>query len=157
MFCTKCRKNTAPEDFPSNGRKGRRRVCKTCWNAFMRPRSRAHYQANKPYYLERNKRHVQQVQAYIREVKEQPCTDCKRSYPYYVMDFDHVRGKRYNVSFIARFGSLEMARTEIAKCDLVCANCHRERTHQRQRARRESNPESVDVITVNAMPHHKRK
>jgi hypothetical protein len=48
------------------------------------------------------------------------------------MDLDHVRGqKEFKVSeAVARaYGTnLARVRAEIAKCDVVCANCHRIRT-----------------------------
>ncbi len=47
------------------------------------------------------------------------------------MDFDHVRGeKKFNLgSVLALNVSAEILDEEIAKCDIVCANCHRIRTH----------------------------
>lgn len=82
--------------------------------------------------------------AITQESKSQPCADCGISYPYYVMDFDHVRGEKE--FFIGR-GSWEKGRSrkrmdtlspvrlraEIAICDVVCSNCHRERTYQRSK------------------------
>ncbi len=67
---------------------------------------------------------------YIQEAKNKPCTDCGIRYPFYVMDFDHVRGeKRVNLSMMGNRGySIESIQTEIEKCEVVCANCHRERT-----------------------------
>lgn len=65
--------------------------------------------------------------------KARPCTDCGGSFPYWVMDLDHVpeRGeKAFNLSDPGR--SAEEVQLELAKCDPVCANCHRERTHQRR-------------------------
>lgn len=72
------------------------------------------------------------MQDYLIEQKHmKPCVDCKVAYPYYVMDFDHVRGEKVvNLArMIADGYSLEAIQDEIAKCDLVCSNCHRERTH----------------------------
>lgn len=49
------------------------------------------------------------------------------------MDFDHVRGKKsFNIGG-GKMGtpSFEAIEVEIAKCDLVCANCHRIRTEKR--------------------------
>ena len=60
--------------------------------------------------------------------------DCGIQYPAHVMQFDHVRGeKRYPVSAYS-YGnySLKEMLKEIEKCELVCANCHAERTHQRR-------------------------
>lgn len=67
----------------------------------------------------------------LERAKDVPCADCGVRYPSFVMDFDHVRGeKRANVSQLAGIGASEPAiLAEIAKCDVVCANCHRERTH----------------------------
>jgi len=73
--------------------------------------------------------------AEVRVLKAQPCADCNHHYPYYVMDFDHREGEEKK-GVINRMIAMGWARqtimAEIAKCDVVCANCHRERTHQRK-------------------------
>jgi len=71
---------------------------------------------------------------YIREYKERhPCVDCKVQYPYYVMDFDHVRGRKHkNVMELVPTLSKKKIDEEIAKCEVVCSNCHRIRTHLRK-------------------------
>jgi hypothetical protein len=58
-----------------------------------------------------------------------PCIDCGESDPV-VLDFDHVVGvKRANVSMLVYRGhNLETVASEIAKCVVRCANCHRRRT-----------------------------
>lgn len=67
----------------------------------------------------------------IRDAKDKPCADCGIQYPYYVMQFDHVRGeKKFNLGG-GWNNSIEAIREEIAKCDVVCSNCHAERTYQR--------------------------
>ena len=67
----------------------------------------------------------------IRDAKDRPCADCGVQYPYYVMQFDHVRGeKKFNLGG-GWNNSIEAIQEEIAKCDVVCANCHAERTYQR--------------------------
>lgn len=66
----------------------------------------------------------------IRSAKERPCADCGIQYPYWVMQFDHVRGiKVINLSkcYLATTGKIL---GEINKCDVVCANCHANRTHK---------------------------
>lgn len=74
---------------------------------------------------------------YIRNIKEsQPCMDCKEYYPYYVMDFDHVRGQKHaNVMELIPLLSKKKIDEEIAKCEIVCSNCHRIRTHMRKIAK----------------------
>jgi len=52
------------------------------------------------------------------------------------MDFDHREpgSKRHTVSrMIGRAGTATIL-AEIAKCDIVCANCHRDRTFRRREA-----------------------
>ena len=77
---------------------------------------------------------------YVQDIKRnQPCFDCKQKYPHFVLDFDHVRGaKHQSVSTLVHCGAaIKRIANEIAKCDLVCSNCHRVRTNERhERARR---------------------
>ena len=69
------------------------------------------------------------VRDYVRKIKDSPCMDCGVSYPYYVMDLDHREpARKYkSVSAMQKY-PLEMVMDEVAKCDVVCSNCHRERT-----------------------------
>lgn len=71
---------------------------------------------------------------YLRDLKDKtPCMDCKLNYPYYVMDFDHVRGvKQKNVAELINTLSKKKIDEELAKCEIVCSNCHRVRTHLRK-------------------------
>ena len=65
------------------------------------------------------------------QAKSKPCADCGKSYPSYVMDFDHGEGDKVgNVGSMKHRVSLTRLQEEIDKCEVVCANCHRERTHQ---------------------------
>ncbi|AXH70438.1 HNH endonuclease [Gordonia phage Daredevil] len=60
------------------------------------------------------------------------CVDCGLR-DRVVMEFDHVRGEKLgDLSRMANDGfGVEKILAEIAKCDLVCANCHRRRTASR--------------------------
>lgn len=78
----------------------------------------------------------------INAAKSAPCEDCGVAYPACVMDFDHVRGQKFFCvsSLLRRRGPwwrerYELIRDELAKCELVCANCHRFRHYQRRRER----------------------
>jgi len=100
--------------------------------------ARAHYEAHKDEYkaraLAHNKRRQRACKELIRRTKDQPCADCGVKYPYYVMQFDHVRGiKLFNIADYGQLGAVSLKKllAEIAKCDVVCANCHAERTFQR--------------------------
>ena len=68
----------------------------------------------------------------INTLKNKLCADCKGKFPPECMDFDHVRGeKSFNLA-IALTHSMKRILNEVAKCDLVCANCHRIRTTKRK-------------------------
>ncbi len=67
------------------------------------------------------------------ELKSKPCSDCNKIYEHYQMQYDHVpeRGtKKASVSALLGSRSLKAktVQEEIAKCDLVCCNCHAKRT-----------------------------
>lgn len=67
----------------------------------------------------------------LHEMKSGPCTDCGRRFDPCCMDFDHVRGvKRNGVSRLLTCSDM-VIQAEVEKCDLVCAVCHRLRTHNR--------------------------
>ncbi len=70
---------------------------------------------------------------FINRLKMSPCIDCGKTFNPWVMEFDHRNKaeKTACVSEVLRYGSQASLEVEIAKCDIVCANCHRERTHKR--------------------------
>ncbi|MEM1126207.1 MAG: hypothetical protein AAGI71_06100 [Bacteroidota bacterium] len=55
------------------------------------------------------------------------------------MDFDHVdsRNKAFDIGRGLSNRSVAEVEHEITKCDVVCANCHRTREHQRRLRRSE--------------------
>jgi len=72
--------------------------------------------------------------SWMAELKAAPCLDCQRTLPSVAMDFDHVHGEKLEGISQMWSWSREKVLVEIEKCELVCANCHRERTVQRLRA-----------------------
>jgi hypothetical protein len=64
--------------------------------------------------------------------KDKPCMDCGQRFPPCCMDFDHRPGevKSFGIS-TSRSRSFEVILAEIKKCDVVCSNCHRLRTADR--------------------------
>lgn len=75
---------------------------------------------------------------------ERGCADCGYNKHPAALDFDHLpeAGKLYQVSTMT-MASIETLLAELAKCEVVCANCHRIRTHDRATAARPP----VGVIT----------
>lgn len=65
----------------------------------------------------------------INKAKDKPCMDCGVKYDPFIMHFDH-RNPLTKTKSISQMRTHSMARIqeEIAKCDVVCANCHGIRT-----------------------------
>lgn len=78
------------------------------------------------------KRFMDSRRAWLHKLKDVPCLDCGVKYPPVCMDFDHRTGetKLFNIATITRWNNSNID-TELAKCDIVCANCHRIRTYKR--------------------------
>lgn len=141
MFkCSTCQKEKPREEFYKKTKTLYRSDCKGCHKEKTRPRSQKHYENNKAYYRKRNnnkrRRHLARL---VKEYKltHPTCTDCKLDHPFYRLDFDHLpgSGKAIDLGRISTTGwSDTRVMEEIAKCELVCANCHRDRTFRRSRA-----------------------
>lgn len=130
--CSICGKLRTEDEFNwrSKAKGVRMKYCRACQQAF----SRHHYAINKGSYFKRNERRRQRHAELIRQAKSLPCADCKFEYPYYVMEFDHVKGiKRQHVSRMASL-SLNAIISEVSKCEVVCSNCHKIRTWKRKHA-----------------------
>lgn len=132
--CSKCKETKSVSNFNKKSINKYQPYCRPCDNA----RAREYYAANgdkmrKQISIKRKER-VSSLSSQINEIKEStPCADCGEKYPYYVMDFDHIQGEKFaNVSVLRNSGVSKKVWQEIEKCEIVCANCHRQRTHQRR-------------------------
>ncbi len=108
----------------------------------MRPRQRS---ANVAYYVRNREQEIARVRVrqhgtveLLRELRTRPCADCGRTFAPHQMDFDHRAGT--TKLFRLTEGGAMLRPTaalvaEAAKCEVVCANCHRIRTQQRHAAR----------------------
>lgn len=71
----------------------------------------------------------------VNRQKMKPCMDCGVQYNPWVMDFDHREGE-IKVDCVGtlfqKHRPLKIIQDEINKCDVVCSNCHRDRTHRRK-------------------------
>lgn len=77
---------------------------------------------------QRNREHLAALKT------DKACADCGVSYPPYVMQFDHIGEDKDRALAVMAQAPVSLARldAEIAKCELVCANCHAARTWQRR-------------------------
>lgn len=72
---------------------------------------------------------------FINSYKQRPCLDCEKEFPPYVLDFDHRDESTKHkaiATMVRNLCSKEKILEEIKKCDLICSNCHRIRTHNRK-------------------------
>ena len=131
--CSKCRlfKPVDEFNFRHRDRGVRHGYCRECGKEL----TRSHYRRKKRSYLTRNLRAYAERGQLVLDAKSRPCADCGVHYPYYVMDFDHRDGrlKEFLLNSVHRVTKRAILR-EIEKCDVVCANCHRERTQRRRLA-----------------------
>lgn len=81
------------------------------------------------------KKQREKVRTYVQNLKEEtPCKDCNMKYPYWIMQFDHLRDKKIKLShFHNNTTSFKKIKEEIEKCDIVCSNCHHNRTYLRRK------------------------
>ncbi len=98
-----------------------------------RAAKRRYYERNRDVYRAKNRRKKDKLRAILRDCKAKPCADCGGEFPFYVMDFDHrvTEEKISSVSNLVPWMNIERLLAEIAKCDVVCANCHRVTTYLR--------------------------
>lgn len=82
---------------------------------------------------EKHQRRRAKRRLHIEQAKSKPCADCGQFLPWYVMEFDHVE-ERGPKLFVVGGGNRALGKlqAEIEKCDVVCANCHKIRTHERE-------------------------
>lgn len=133
MICTKCKIDKPEEGFgwKSLSKEQRQYWCRECVSAERKKQ----YESYKSRGLQAaaRRRAVERTKEIIDKAKDNPCTDCGMKFHPVCMDFDHIKEKTYNVSLMKGFG-VEALKKEISKCELVCSNCHRIRTHKRRLA-----------------------
>ena len=135
--CSRCSKSWPLENFSKKkqGKMGHSAHCKECQKLYW---DKYYSGANRKRHIARtttsNKARRARLREVLREMKSTTCSDCEQVYPYYVMQFDHLPGqkKEGNLSALLANGlSLERLKEEAKKCQVVCSNCHAERTFQR--------------------------
>lgn len=97
----------------------------------MSYKSKAHYYSNLEYYRQKRRESRERRKQIIVDAKSKPCTDCGIQYGYWVMQFDHTRDKLFTIASQWTKVSLYSLAAEIEKCEVVCANCHANRTYIR--------------------------
>jgi hypothetical protein len=114
--------------YPERGT--RQHLCRVC----SREASRTYYLRNPAAYKARAKAGRQRHRARNRQRLHElllscSCVDCGIN-ELAVLEFDHrdPRDKEAEIATLVRHASWTRMLKELAKCDVVCANCHRKRT-----------------------------
>ena len=125
--CYRCKETKTIDEFFTSRSNTWCRACKKSYDNADYANTKSRRKKN---ILARKARNQQETKQFIYEFcKSHPCTDCGEADPI-VLEFDHLGDKSYNVSSMVDH-SMKMIQKEIAKCEVVCANCHRRRTAKR--------------------------
>lgn len=101
-------------------------MCKPCRSSYQKQYLKRNPEKHRAL-VDRRKR---EIRDWVVAEKSVPCADCGGTFPPCVMDFDHRPGETKLFSLgDHRRRSMGQVRLEREKCDVVCANCHRIRTH----------------------------
>lgn len=146
--CSRCRLEKPDEDFAWRRKDQglRDSYCRPCRAEYKQE----HYAKNKARYkeqaAERNRLIIAERASFLFDFfKQHPCVDCGETDPI-VLEFDHLEDKSFDIGRGFRNHNWDLVLDEIAKCEVVCVNCHRRRTarragFQRLKSARKSRPE----------------
>jgi len=118
--------------------------CRTCHRARLRAKGKEHHRNHMRKWRASNREHANRTwtdlrakkKAWLDEYKStHPCKDCGETHPA-CLDFHHrnPNEKELTLSLAVARASLERIQKEVAKCDFLCANCHRKH-HYKERQR----------------------
>ncbi len=136
--CNSCKKTKPLSDFwkKKSCKDGLNPRCGDCLRAYHR----SHYKGSpkRKNQIRTNSKKWEDVQKQALEafMEGKSCTDCGND-DRRVFEFDHISDdKEFSISdgMKKRKLSFKTILTEIAKCEIVCANCHRIRTVERRKA-----------------------
>ncbi len=130
LVCSRCHVAKPATDFAWRRKHIGQRdsYCRPCRAGYKQE----HYAANRAKYIANAQKRKHELglsrTAYLLEYfARHPCADCGESDPL-VLEFDHLTDKSFNIGAGLRYRNWQSILNEIAKCDVVCANCHRRRT-----------------------------
>lgn len=120
--------------------RGKLGLCKYCAKKALKGRSGCRkclnrFSSNRRKYWKLKQDTKQDRRLELIKLSSGECSDCGYSENPAAFEFDHVRGKKKAAisNMLNVLNSWETILQELEKCELVCANCHRIRTHNRRR------------------------
>lgn len=130
--CATCGQAKPPADF-HRSRTGQFAYCRDCRCAYDR---RYYAERGKAARFARSRLRIDEARAWMDTLKAgQPCADCGETFSPWAMHWDHLPEylKVNEVSSMVGSYRRSLILEELAKCELVCANCHVMRTVARAR------------------------
>ena len=131
--CTRCGEVKPVAEFPrsSRSRDKRQSWCRACFSIV----NGAYYASNRDrekarLTMQTNLRRAETRRRMIVYLLAHPCVDCGEA-DIVVLEFDHRGEKVGDVSTLANGRNWTSVLTEIEKCEVRCANCHRRATAER--------------------------
>lgn len=129
--CNKCKEEKSLEEFTNNrvNPDGKERRCKICRSSYMKEynstdNAKKLKKENRDKFKNRNRDYIKEI------LQKSGCTDCKET-NWIVLEFDHLDDKVLDISRLMNDNRLAFLVKEVAKCEVVCSNCHRLRTYKR--------------------------
>lgn len=135
--CTVCREPKSLDDFHRSpkSKDGRQTACKPCKKII----DAASYQKHRTARLAKRAIDRSIARKWLASLKDnRPCSDCRVPHRHWRLDWDHLPGCEKLFEIADQSGKAigergrQLILDEIAKCELVCANCHRDRTYSRR-------------------------
>jgi hypothetical protein len=122
--CTRCFKRKRLTQFARNRSKpdGYSSQCRVCKDHYRRQ----HYATNKAQYLQWERERKRRLTTFIRSLKTK-CSCCSETHPA-ALDFHHLDPTKKEGDLrkaLVRGWSEKRILIELAKCIVLCANCHR--------------------------------
>ena len=100
---------------------------------------RGWYQKNKARHIAYVRKRDKKIKDWLKEYKTTlKCENCEENHPA-CLDFHHIKPKekKFSVANIKYFPSWSLLKAEIAKCRVLCANCHRKIHYEQRKKERE--------------------
>jgi hypothetical protein len=100
--------------------------CRACRSAY----GKEHYAKHRQTAVSRRRARERQTRI-LESFEDHPCVDCGER-DAVVLEFDHLRDRSFDIGANLHYARWETILAEIAKCEVVFANCHRRRTARRR-------------------------
>lgn len=129
-LCAHCKQIKSTGDFRKN--KSKKDGCQAYCIICDKKKQSEWYEKNKERCLIKTKegnevrRKINQ-KFIIEYLKEHPCEKCNES-DIVVLQFDHLTDKKSGIAQLICSGNIQQIKTEILKCQVLCANCHTRKT-----------------------------